>query len=67
MSETMVAGFLNAGSLLWAFLASGFVTSVFGYDSIKSSMLIMIFLSTLVLLSALSFNFLKVDLKRRHY
>jgi len=63
----MVTGFLNAGSLLWAFLASGFVTSVFGYGSTKSSMLIMAFLSTLVLLSALSFNFLKVKLKRRHY
>jgi hypothetical protein len=56
----MVTGFLNAGSLLWAFLASGFVTSVFGYDSIRSSMLIMIFLSTLALLPALSFNFLKI-------
>ena len=33
MGEAQVIGFLNGGALLWAFLSSAFVTSVFGFGS----------------------------------
>lgn len=67
MGEAQVTGLLNGGAMLWAFLSSLFVASVFGYGSTGSSMLIMAFLSIFVILSAVIFSFVKIDLKRRNY
>jgi sugar phosphate permease len=67
MGEAMVTGLLNGGALLWAFLSSAFVSAVFGYENAKSSLVIMIILSIFVVLAALSFFLVKMDLKRRAY
>lgn len=64
MGEAQVTGLLNGGSLLWAFVSSAFVSSVFGFGSTKSSLLIIIVLSIFVLLAAVLFFFVQIDLKR---
>lgn len=67
MGEAQVTGLLNGGAMLWAFLTTIFVTAVFGYGSTSSSLLIMGFLSIFVIMSAIIFSFVKIDLKRRNY
>jgi len=62
-----VTGLLNGGSLLWAFVSSAFVSAVFGYGTTKSSLLIIIVLSIFVLMSAVLFFFVKIDLKRQRF
>jgi len=67
IGEAQVTGLLNAGCLLWAFLSSAFVTSVFGYGDTKSSFWIIMVLSIFTLLSAILFFFVKIDLKRQEF
>lgn len=67
MGEAQVTGLLNGGALLWAFISSAFVSSVIGYGSTKSSFLIIIILSIFILLSAVLFFFVKIDLKRQDF
>lgn len=67
MGRVILAGILNCSSLLWAFLLSVFVASVFGFKSESSSILIMGFLTIFIIFSAIFFMFVKIDLKRRHY
>mgnify|MGYP000979563051 CR=1 FL=1 len=67
IGEAQVTGLLNGGALFWAFISSTFVTSVFGYGSTKSSLIIIIILSVFVLIAAVLFFFVKIDLKRHNF
>jgi len=65
--EAMVTGILNAGAFLWAFFSSSFISLVFGFGSQHSSTITMVVLSAFLFLSALSFFFVKINLKRTQF
>lgn len=61
-----MTGLLNGGALLWAFFASTFVASVFGFENSSSSLITMFLLSIFIFTGALLFQRTKIILKRHN-
>lgn len=53
--------------MFWGFLSSAFAAAVFGFGSEHSSLMIMGFLAIFIVVSAILFFFLKIDLRRHKY
>jgi len=67
LGEAQVTGLLNGGAMIWAFIASTFVSTIFGYGTKGSSLTTMGALSMFILGGSILFFCIHMNLKRQSF